>query len=172
MMISWSFDRLLIEMDRIAGSGEISDDFLIQTGCSRYKVRNARSVDFLDGAQIEEEMKNCRIVISHAGVGTIMDARRMGKPIIIVPRDPKFRESFDDHQRRTAQSLEGVEGIFVAWKESDLVKLIGEALSYKSRVVQSEEKDRLVCYLRHLIEDAESRRDEKTWNPQLSDLRS
>jgi UDP-N-acetylglucosamine transferase subunit ALG13 len=158
MMSSWPFDRLVMEMDRIAGSGEISDDFLIQTGCSRYKVRNARSIDYLDSAQIEEEMKNCRVVVSHAGVGTVMDARRLEKPIVIIPRDPKFRESFDDHQRKTAQSLEGKQGIFIAWKESDLLELTRKALSYKWQAIPSEEKEKLVCYIRHLIEDAESGR--------------
>jgi UDP-N-acetylglucosamine transferase subunit ALG13 len=162
MSTTKSFDRLIIEMDKIARSGKIPDDVLIQTGCSKYNAKYAKSIDFLDTTQLEEEMKKCRVVVSHAGVGTIMDARRLGKPIIVLPRDQKFQEHVDDHQMKTALSLEVEEGIFIAWKESDLIGMILKALSYKWQEKQSEEKDKLIGYLRSLIDDAESRHDLKT----------
>ena len=46
-------------------------------------------------------------VVSHAGVGSILLARRHGKRALVVPRRLHLREAVDDHQLTLARRLAG-----------------------------------------------------------------
>jgi UDP-N-acetylglucosamine transferase subunit ALG13 len=46
-----------------------------------------------------------RAVVTHGGVGTIVDAMKAGRPIIVVPRLAKFGEVVNDHQWELASAL-------------------------------------------------------------------
>jgi UDP-N-acetylglucosamine transferase subunit ALG13 len=52
------------------------------------------------------------LIISHAGMGTIIDALVMSKPILIMPRRVKFRESRSDHQLGTVERFSDRNGIY------------------------------------------------------------
>jgi len=64
------------------------------------------------------------IVVGHAGIGTILSARRLGKPLIIVPRRGALNEHRNDHQSATAQAMRDVAGVYVAENEAELAKLL------------------------------------------------
>ncbi|ABV95845.1 glycosyltransferase 28 domain (plasmid) [Dinoroseobacter shibae DFL 12 = DSM 16493] len=64
------------------------------------------------------------VVVAHAGIGTILSARRMGKPLIICPRDAARGEHRNNHQHATAQQVTDLPGLHVAWETSDLGPLL------------------------------------------------
>ncbi|KAF8352284.1 glycosyltransferase 28 [Amanita rubescens] len=53
---------------------------------------------------IQAEMRKSDIIISHAGSGTILEALRLHKPLIVVPNPTLL----DDHQQEVAQALEAL----------------------------------------------------------------
>lgn len=90
------FSRLVSAVDGIAPKFE--ERFFIQRGASRCVPRNAEHVDYLDFDTAERYIKEASVVISHAGIGTLLSARRYGRPIIVVPRRSQLREHQNDHQ--------------------------------------------------------------------------
>jgi UDP-N-acetylglucosamine transferase subunit ALG13 len=86
------------------------EDLLIQRGITRERsdLIDACGVDSLPWEELLESMRRADVVISHAGVGSMVTAIRVGKKPVVVPRLARFGEHVDDHQvqlaRRFAQS--------------------------------------------------------------------
>jgi len=70
----------------------------------------------LPSGQFHTFMKDARIVVSHAGIGSIMAARSAERPIVLVPRRAVLGEHRNDHQLATAAAFEGKSGLRVAWE--------------------------------------------------------
>lgn len=119
---SWNFTRLIEEMDRIAG--EISEEVIIQIANNTYIPKKAKYFKFISSDEMEKLYKNAKVVVSHAGVGTIISALKYDKKIIIVPRREKYGEHFDDHQVDIAKALEQEGLIKVVWDTAELKNAI------------------------------------------------
>ena len=78
------FDRLIMAIDELAPS--LNEPVFAQIGVSGYRPRNIEWTAKLHPAQFDERMRAASLVVSHAGIGTILRAKRYGKPIILFPR--------------------------------------------------------------------------------------
>ncbi len=99
------FNRLLKAVDDFVAAGRIKDSVIIQTGNSAYSPKNCRHFKFTGKDKIRKIQKNARVIITHAGAGTIIEALSYKKPVIVVPRLKKFGEHTDDHQIDLADNL-------------------------------------------------------------------
>jgi UDP-N-acetylglucosamine transferase subunit ALG13 len=98
---STPFDRLLSAADEL----DTGDDIIVQCGPSLVRPRRASCVDFLSFDRLVEHVQRARLVITHAGVGSIMVCLAHGKSPIVVPRLVRFGEAVDDHQLTLARRL-------------------------------------------------------------------
>ena len=98
------FDRLVRAAAALGGEERL----LVQYGASRVPHGRGEWVDFLPFDELAERATEARVVVCHAGVGSIMLARRCGHRPVVVPRRHHLGEAVDDHQlflaRRLAQS--------------------------------------------------------------------
>ncbi|HIH09595.1 MAG TPA: hypothetical protein HA254_02890 [Candidatus Diapherotrites archaeon] len=92
------FDRLLREVDRLAGTGKLSGRVFAQSGVSTYMPKNYQCTPFLPISEFNERIRECDIFITHAGEGNIGIAKNMGKKMICVPRKKEYGEHTNDHQ--------------------------------------------------------------------------
>jgi beta-1,4-N-acetylglucosaminyltransferase len=97
---SQGFDRLVKAADELAS--EIDEEIIIQYGCSQYIPKHANGIQWCTYDQMEELTEQARIVVGHAGSGTIITTLLKDKPLILVPRLSKFDEHIDDHQLELA----------------------------------------------------------------------
>jgi UDP-N-acetylglucosamine transferase subunit ALG13 len=97
----FQFDRLLSAVAAL----DTSQELVVQRGPSRVPLDNARVVDFLSFDELNEHVRAAEIVITHAGVGSIMVALSLGRRPIVVPRLQRFGEAVDDHQVHVATQL-------------------------------------------------------------------
>jgi exopolysaccharide biosynthesis glucuronosyltransferase PssE len=89
------FDRLL----RAVGELSIDEELIIQHGhSSAIGPPSAELVDFLSFDAMVQTMRRARVVLTHAGVGSIMVALAQDKRPVVVPRRKAFHEAVDDHQ--------------------------------------------------------------------------
>ncbi len=116
------FERLIKKMDDIAG--EIEEKVIMQIGFTKYQPKNSEYFNFMQIDKMIELYKKSRIVVCHAGTGSIIMALENGKPVIAVPRREKYGEHIDDHQLDIAGELEKEGLITVAYDEGDIEKLI------------------------------------------------
>jgi UDP-N-acetylglucosamine transferase subunit ALG13 len=95
------FDRLLAAVDTIPGDEPV----LAQHGASTVRPGRATCVEFMDFDEMHEQIRNARVVVTHAGVGTILISLMNGKRPVVVPREQRFGEAVDDHQLELAARL-------------------------------------------------------------------
>jgi len=147
------FDRLVQAMDDWAGARGRKDVFA-QVGNSRYVPRHIEAVQFLKPSEFRERVRAARLVVAHAGMGSIITAMETGTPIIVMPKWAHLGEHRNDHQVATAKRFGEKKGIIVAEDEKDLiVKLESEeALSSPTRIAREAAPD-LISAIRMFIMD-------------------
>ena len=113
------FPRLVEKMDEI--SKTLEEQVIMQVGKTNYKPKNAEYFNFVEQYEkIRELNKKAKVVISHAGVGSIMTALEEGAPLILVPRLKKYGEHNDDHQSEIAKMLKEQKLAEVAYEIEDV----------------------------------------------------
>ena len=92
------FDRLIKCIDRLAEEKVVNDEFIIQTGFSRYIPKFCKYRDFFSYGDMMKLFDGARIVITHGGPSSFMEGLERNKIPIVVPRRKKFGEHINDHQ--------------------------------------------------------------------------
>ena len=103
------FDRLLEAFDV---DHRPDEELVVQHGASGVRPRGASCVDFLPYDQLVDAIRRARLVVTHAGVGSIMTTLASGKRPVVVPRLRRFDEAVDDHQLDLGRRL-AVSGLVV-----------------------------------------------------------
>jgi UDP-N-acetylglucosamine transferase subunit ALG13 len=120
------FDRLIRSADGWA-ERHPEEDVLAQIGSGTYTPLHMRAVKMLSPEELRERLQESRIVIGHAGMGTIIMALELQKPLIVLPRLQHLGEHTTDHQVATAKKFQDRAGIFVAWDEKEAVDALSGA---------------------------------------------
>jgi beta-1,4-N-acetylglucosaminyltransferase len=128
------FDRLIKKADEIAGT--LDEEVVMQTGCSQYRPASARYFDYVDNREFIRLCSESRLIITHAGVGTILAGIKLNKPLLLVPRLKRYGEVFDDHQLEISEVLDGTRSIKVAYD----VEKLGEMMNSTFPKVNAERK--------------------------------
>ena len=97
------FDRLIAAMETYASS--TPEEVVIQAGASHLPLKHAKRLTFIGWEESLNYIKSARIVVCHAGVGTLMDAIAANSPIVVWPRLAQFGEHVNDHQLEIAEKL-------------------------------------------------------------------
>jgi UDP-N-acetylglucosamine transferase subunit ALG13 len=95
------FDRLV---EAAAGLGG-DEHLVVQYGTSKVAHGRGEWIDFMSFDELAEQARRARVVVSHAGVGSIVLARRYGHRPIIMPRRPHLGEHVDEHQMQLTRRL-------------------------------------------------------------------
>lgn len=106
------FDRLLIKVDRLVESGIIAQETVMQTGSSSFIPSHCRYQAFYDKETLARLMEQCDILITHGGVGTMIEAVRKGKKTIAVPRLARYKEHVDDHQLQVMREFHAMHLVY------------------------------------------------------------
>lgn len=125
------FDRLVETMDvwstahssEIALFGQIADP-----GVKGYFPKNFEWKSFVEPQEFKERFENAELIISHAGMGSIITALTLGKPIIILPRLASLGEHRNEHQLATAEKFQSRAGVHVVKDEKKLAKTVDQIL--------------------------------------------
>lgn len=116
------FDRFIRIVDEVAA--EIDEEIVVQAFRDKYKPRNVRMVDFLAPDEFADFFGRARLIVSHAGMGTIISAMEQSKPIIIMPRIAALGEHRNEHQLATAVRMEELGYAYVARDAAGLRELM------------------------------------------------
>jgi UDP-N-acetylglucosamine transferase subunit ALG13 len=118
-----AFERLISAVDEWAANSP-SKDIFSQIGPSKYTPLHMPYSDFLKPDDANKFFVECDLVVSHAGMGSILTALKYKKPILILPRLASLNEHRNNHQVATAKWLQKKSGVTVAWSESELVAFL------------------------------------------------
>ncbi|MBA3324951.1 MAG: glucuronosyltransferase [Rhodobacteraceae bacterium] len=122
------FDRLIRRMDEWAAEAD-GEEIVAQIGNGAFAPRHMRWMRRLERTAFDDTVRRARLVVAHAGVGSIMTARSFGRPIVVLPRRRRLGEHTSDHQLETAAWMHERPGIYVAETEVELGARIAQALA-------------------------------------------
>ncbi len=126
---TYPFDRLVKQLDLLGKEFEI----FAQIGESALKPKNISFKKFLSYEEIQKKVSWANIIVTHAGVGTIIDCLKQKKQIILFPRLKRFGEAIDDHQIEICKVFEIKFGLKWAINEKEIEKLLEKSNNIKTK---------------------------------------
>lgn len=114
-----SFDRLVRTVDDWSGRVGRTDVFA-QIGPTDWRPQHIQWTQFLQPPEFRAKVESADVVIAHAGMGSILTALELGKPILVMPRRGDLMETRNDHQLATAKRFLAQGRVFVAFDEQHL----------------------------------------------------
>lgn len=125
-----AFDRLVKAVDAWVGCNPGERAFA-QIGPADFKPAHMESRDFVPPDQANALFREADLIVSHAGMGSILTALKYRKPILIMPRKAGLGEHRNDHQMATAKWLGGKPGVTVAWEAEDISRHLDDRANIK-----------------------------------------
>ena len=98
------FPRLIRKMDEIAR--DTGEEIIIQTGMGKTIPASCKHFDFKPHDEILNIQREARVIVCHAGIGSVLDALQVRRPFVAVPRLKKYGEHMNDHQIDLARAVE------------------------------------------------------------------
>ena len=146
------FDRLIRAVDEWAAlRGRL--DVLAQIGNSNFRPRNIEFTKFLEPAEFNRVIRASSVVVAHAGMGSIISALEIGKPIVVMPRRGFLRETRNDHQVATAERFGSRGRVVVANDQADFAAKLDYALTLSAMdPINHEASPRLIATIRAFLE--------------------
>lgn len=117
------FDCLIRAIDEIAADlGK--EEIVAQSQKGSYVPHNIKVIQYLCTAEYKDMMSRARLIVSHAGTGTIISALMLKKPIIVMPRRASLGEHRNEHQLATVKKFEELQFVYAAYDNKQLQSLV------------------------------------------------
>jgi UDP-N-acetylglucosamine transferase subunit ALG13 len=100
-----------------------------QIGAGQYVPQAMSWSRSVSPAEFEQFVESSEIIVAHAGMGTVITAMQIGRPLVLVPRSAAHREHTTDHQLDTARWLDGRPGVKIANTGDTLESAIREHMA-------------------------------------------
>ena len=134
------FTRLLDAIDSQIKNKKIKDKVIVQAGCTDYKSDNMEIFDLIDKEKLDKLVDEADIIITHAGVGSILGALEKNKKVIAAARLSKYNEHTNDHQVEILKEFKE-RGYILELSDFDkLDEVIKEAKKFKPKKYESNNK--------------------------------
>jgi CelD/BcsL family acetyltransferase involved in cellulose biosynthesis/UDP-N-acetylglucosamine transferase subunit ALG13 len=101
-----------------------SEALVVQYGHSPAPGAALRAVPFMPFSEVLEEIGAADVVVTHAGVGSILCATRAGHTPVVVPRLKRHGEHVDDHQVELTAALAERGMVLPAWDMEHLAEAV------------------------------------------------
>lgn len=147
--------------------GQIGDP-----GVQGYQPQQFPWVAFEAPDQLDAKMQRARLIVAHAGIGSIISALLHGTPIVIMPRRSHLGEHRNDHQYATAEALADRPQVHIARDENELPGAIAAALAAPVGRFESElsayAAPSLIEAVRAVVQPAPEPLDKAGWKAALA----
>ncbi len=120
------FDRLIRNVDELCGRHGWKG--MAQIGTGNYTPRNLDHVRFIPKDTMQKRACECRVIVGHAAIGTILTAVKAAKPLILVARRADLGEHRNEHQSATIREFADVRGLYHAEDQNGLDELLSRDL--------------------------------------------
>jgi len=145
------FDRLIRAVDEWARDRG-RHDVLAQVGPSEYDARSIETVRFLDPPAFRARVEQATAIVAHAGMGTIITALEVGKPLLVFPREFARRETRNDHQVATARHFASSGRVLAAFDDEELRRQLDVIESFRPGVRIGQQASReLIARIRGFV---------------------
>ncbi|MDP3086320.1 MAG: glycosyltransferase [Rubrivivax sp.] len=148
------FERLVRAADHWAASHpEVK--VIAQTGGGTFSPRAMAHQAMYTPEEYRRHCAEADLIVSHLGMGTVITAAEVGRPLVALPRRRELAEVTSDHQTATAAWLRMRPGVTVIEDEDQLAHAIEAAAHGAGPAGFGQEQcDRLIACVRAFAHDA------------------
>ncbi|ADU13864.1 glycosyltransferase [Asticcacaulis excentricus] len=144
------FDRLVLSVDEAAA--DLSETVFAQIGAKGREPKNIEYARLLTPQEFDKRLLSARVLVAHAGIGTILSVMKAKKPLVIMPRLASLNEHRNDHQIATANQMSRLPGIYVAHNSRDVIEILKRSdLKCLSDEFSSNSRETLVDNIKNVI---------------------
>jgi len=148
------FDRLVAAVDDWAADRPDRELFG-QVGDTSSPPVNFASVSTMSPEEYQQRFAAAELIIGHAGMGTIIAALELGKPLLMLPRRSDLKESRNDNQVGTARHFSKFALFEVVESEAEISARMNHMLanldSYRRASDQFGVDDSLIKAIREFV---------------------
>ena len=145
------FTRLLDAIQKSINNGEINEKVVVQSGYTKFESEDMEIFDYMLKDDFDNFMKNCDILITHGGVGSIMTGLNNGKKVIAAPRLKEYKEHTNNHQLQIIEKFAKEGYITALYDFSKINEALNEARKMKIKKYKSNTK-KIIDYLTEYID--------------------
>lgn len=132
------FYRLLDAIEDQIDKGNIKDDIVVQAGYScDYKSKYMEIFDLISMDKMDNLIKNCDILITHGGVGSIITGLKNNKIVIAAPRLKEYKEHTNNHQLQIIENFSNDGYLLPLTDFSKLKDVLKKAKKFKPKKFKS-----------------------------------
>ena len=146
-----SFVRLLDALEKQCESGLIQDEIIVQSGYTKFDSKHMKLIPYFSQDELDQYRQKAECIITHGGVGSILDGCRYGKKIIGVARLKEFKEHINDHQIEICEQFSKDGYILYAEKLEDIHRLIVQVKSFEPKKYIFDNK-KLIMHIKSVID--------------------
>ena len=125
------FTRLLDAVEEQINLGNITDEVIVQSGCTKYKSKNMKIFNLIDRDKFNELIKKCDVLITHGGVGSILTGLKNNKKVIACARLAKYNEHVNDHQLQIIEKFANAGYLLPLNNMDEFPKVLKEIKKFK-----------------------------------------
>jgi UDP-N-acetylglucosamine transferase subunit ALG13 len=116
-----AFNRLISTVDYWASKNP-QQTVIAQIGDTDYIPNHIEYKRTLPRYDFDQYILDSDLIVSHAGIGTILTAIEYCKPIIVMPRQASLAEHRNDHQLATVEKFHNKKSLRIAMTEQDMLE--------------------------------------------------
>jgi UDP-N-acetylglucosamine transferase subunit ALG13 len=119
----FDFDRMVDAADRVAVALP-QEEVFIQIGTNRRCPNRAKWERWLPYEAFVQRVEDARIVVTHAGAGSLLSCAWRSKVAVAMPRRQDYGEHVDNHQVEFAQRMAAMGHALIAETPEELCALV------------------------------------------------
>ena len=156
----YSFHRLLEEVQRCIDNGTIKQEVIVQAGGTQFFSKEMKIFTLMEQNELEKLIEKADIIITHGGVGSIVNGVKLHKKVIAVPRYKKYGEVANDHQVQIINTF-AKEGFIIGLNDvSELESALKEIENFKPKVLESN-TEKIINIIRDFINNDSNTKNKK-----------
>lgn len=128
-----SFERLIKGIEQAVIEKKITDKVIVQAGNTKYESDVIEVLNYIPFEKFTDFMNKADIIITHGGVGSILNAIKLGKKVIAVPRLKEYNEHINDHQLQVIKKMTEQGYILSTQNVEEIPNKIKEIQNFKTK---------------------------------------
>lgn len=127
------FPRLIQAVEKQIELGNIKEEVIVQAGSTKYESDKMKIVDYIPIKEFSNLLEKANFIITHAGVGSIIEGIKNNKKVIVVARKKEYGEHVNNHQEQILENF-GEQGYIIpVYNLEDLYSALQKIETFKPK---------------------------------------
>ena len=127
------FVRLLEAVEKQIENGTIQEEVIAQVGSTKYTSHRMQIIPYIPVENFAHMLEKANFIITHAGVGSIIEGLKKEKKMIVAARKKEYGEHVNNHQEQILENF-GQSGYIIPLIDFDkLGEIIKELKDFTPR---------------------------------------